>query len=91
MKRSIEVWKILDCRTSPKEEVVVGTFPKIKEYALKVFDNLNDKTYQRSYIENGDEIRIFGYLEENDFDVEHVCDVLIDEFNVKPKDYTIDI
>jgi hypothetical protein len=80
-KTSVEVWGVYDIEEFNGKEKCIGTFKAIKEFALKVFDNVNENKYQKSYIENGDEVVVFNYLEEYNFEVEHLCDVLIDEFN----------
>lgn len=92
IKSSVEVWKVMDIEKLPNVEMAVGTFPKVKEFALSVYDNVGSDKYKRPYIENGDEHTIFNFLDEYNFEVVHVCDVLLDEFNVVPvKDYTTDI
>ena len=94
----VEVWRVydIDGREKSSEEFGgkegwIGTFKTIKEFALQVFYNVNEDKYQKSYIENGDEVVVFNYLDEHSFEVKHVCDVLIDEFNLPIKDYTTDI
>jgi hypothetical protein len=80
-KRRVEVWGVYNIVEFNGKEKCIGTFKAIKEFALKVFDNVNENKYQKSYIENGDEVVVFNYLEEYNFEVEHLCDVSIDEFN----------
>lgn len=90
-KTSVEVWKVMDIESLPNVEMEVGTFPKIREFALSVYDNIGNEKYKRAYIENANEQVIFSFLGEYNFEVKHVCDVKIDEFNVKQKDYTTSI
>lgn len=90
-KSSVEVWKVMDMSELPSVEVAIGTFPKIREFALTIFDNAVEERYQRTYLEKADEQFIFNYLDEFNYQVIHVCDVRIDEFNVNKLDYTTDI
>ena len=91
MKSTVEVWRVMDIEKLPNTEMEIGTFPKIKEFALDLYDSVEEGKYKREYIENGDETIIFAYLDEHNFEVQHVCDVSIDEFKVKRIDYTTDI
>lgn len=91
MKTSVEVWKVMDTEKLPSVEAEIGTFSKIREFALTIFDNVGEERYQRTYLEKADEQFIFSYLDEFNYSVVHVCDVLLSEFKGKTIDYTTDI
>jgi sulfur relay (sulfurtransferase) DsrF/TusC family protein len=90
-KEMIEVWSVYEIEDGVGTEMQIGTLRKIKEFALELFDDKKCEKYQRSFIENGDEHIIFQFLDEYGYDVQHVCDVHLDEFNLNRIDYTTNI
>ena len=87
----IEIWSVFELDNEVGTEIEIGTLRKIKKFALELFDDKKCEKYQRTFIENGDEQILFQFFDEYGYDVQHVCDVYLDEFNINRIDYTTNI